>query len=90
MNIQAISSASVRPVFGNVKRRENTDRAATVADIYEAEDRIKAHQEELIQQQNIQLANVFRSLAGTVYRCDCDNTEEYNECLDDADKLASA
>ncbi len=65
MNIQSITPVSFMRERSSVKvqpKRENTDRMATVQDLYESEDRIKAHQELLIHQQNQALANAMTLL----------------------------
>lgn len=65
MNIQPISSVSFARDRASIKvqpKRENTDRMVTVQDLYESEDRIKAHQEMLIHQQNQALANAMTIL----------------------------
>ena len=49
MKIQALQTQVFQ---GGNKRRTNTDRAATVKDLYESEDRIIANQKKLIEQQN--------------------------------------
>ena len=54
MNILPISSNIIKITnfTGKPKRRGNTDRTATVQDLYELEDRINAKNKELIEKQN--------------------------------------
>ena len=51
MNIQSVSMAQSNFTSNN-SRRTNTDRTATLQDLYEMEDRITANQEKLIKNQN--------------------------------------
>lgn len=47
----------------NKKRRENVDRAATLQDLHEMEDRINEHNEKLIKTLAIQLTETNRELS---------------------------
>ena len=47
-----------KPCFSRSERRQNIDRAATVADLYEMEDRINAKNAAIIKKQNEILGNM--------------------------------
>ena len=85
MNIYPVLPVNVQPAFGNSKRT-NTDRAATVADIYEAEDRIKAHQEKLIKEQNKKLTDTLKLQLQTFYYTHNDNSDIYDSSLSNINK----
>ncbi len=59
MNIQPISIAKNSTGFGVKEKRTNIDRAATVQDLYEVEERLKEHQEKLIKEQSAKLADAL-------------------------------
>ena len=64
MKIQPITSYSFKSTNQQSSKRkcEGWDRAATVQDLYEAEDRIIANQEKLIRRQNQNLSAVLSNI----------------------------
>lgn len=59
-----------KPCFTENKRRQNIDRTATVADLYEMEDRIYLKNKELINQQNRKIGNILMNLTKMIYSND--------------------
>ena len=56
-----------KPCFTSRERRENTDRAVTVTDLYEMEDRINLQNKELVKQQNEKLGNILKNMIKMLY-----------------------
>ena len=64
MQIQKISTCS----FMATRRKPAPDRAATVQDIYEMEDRIKAYNKKLINRQNALIGEALFHTDNLIYR----------------------
>lgn len=80
MKISAISNNYV--FLGNNKentRRENVDRAATLQDLHEMEDRINAHNDKLIQTQNANFQNTMQALINILFYPDV--ADDYNDSI---------
>lgn len=68
MNIRPISLFNYQNNFTSVKRRrDNVDRAATVQDLYEMEDRINAKTSALFVKQNRLIGNALDNIARVAY-----------------------
>jgi hypothetical protein len=83
MNIQSVSLAQSNFTSNN-SRRTNTDRVATLQDLYEMEDRITANQEKLIKNQNEMLGKTLQSMSQLIYH---DYDEYFDQAMDDAAML---
>lgn len=59
MNINQTNVMQKMPAFGKARKENVPDRCATVQDLYEAEDRIMAHQQELFDKQNEAIAKAL-------------------------------
>ena len=83
MNIQSVSMAQSNFTSNN-SRRTNTDRTATLQDLYEMEDRITANQEKLIKNQNEMIGKTLQSMSQLIYH---DYDEYFDQTMDDAAML---
>ena len=83
MNIQSVSLAQSNFTSNN-SRRTNTDRVATLQDLYDMEDRITANQEKLIKNQNEMLGKTLQSMSQLIYH---DYDEYFDQAMDDAAML---
>ena len=85
MNIQAIAPVGfTREQAPNrvQPKRENRDRAVTVQDLYESEDRIKAHNEAMIALQNQMWANIMLTAVKKNESQKSDNSKSDNNKTD--------
>jgi len=77
MNVQSISlTQSQKPAFKAAERKSNVDRTPTVQDLYDMEDRLKAHQTDLIAKQNSNIAKALiyiQTGEQNMYDKKCDN-----------------
>ena len=90
MNIHTISITNCQNIkFGTklVAQKKNIDRSATVQDLYEMEDRINAHNEELIKKQNEKLGQVFQAMINLIEHAGAHSEDGYNEAMDNATLL---
>lgn len=91
MDIKPISIANCQNIKFSAKlvaQKKNVDRYATVQDLYEMEDRINAHNEELIKKQNEKLGQVFQSMINHIEHVGAHCADvEYNEAMDNATLL---
>ena len=83
MNIQSVSLAQSNFTSNN-SRKTNTDRVATLQDLYDMEDRITANQEKLIKNQNEMLGKTLQSMSQLIYH---DYDEYFEQAMDDAAML---
>lgn len=83
MNIQSVSLTQSNFTSNN-SRRTNTDRVATLQDLYDMEDRITANQEKLIKNQNEMLGKTLQSMSQLIYH---DYDEYFDQAMDDAAML---
>lgn len=83
MNIQSVSLAQSNFTSNN-SRRTNTDRVATLQDLYDMEDRITANQEKLIKNQNEMIGKTLQSMSQLIYH---DYDEYFDQTMDDAAML---
>jgi len=86
MKIEAINTNQNNYLFGSSnERHKNVDRAVTVRDLYEMEDRIIANQEKLIKNQNEMIGKTLQSMVRLVYNGF--NDEYFDQAMDDASLL---